>query len=304
MSGRKTIIGPAILQQQQKKEQGKASFLYHHSGILGILQQQQEKEQGEASFRDFPDIWNPREGIYAHEILARKRLGYVKETVSPFRVRLGEIAIIPEGKPHAEISETEEDFWIQIKSFHKFEKEEAPDLSEGLSFFNACYALTQVDLPERCPTLAEGRGRGEYDELVTECNQLKAENSNLARRLADAVRGRDEAVRAQVVSQAALTARTDGRLRMTESYEGIVRHVGRDDVIVLFEVDDDLVEHTYTRDQFVDSRMPEEGDRLAVYVHVAQLPPEESAEGTDKAMEGIDEQPRRRRNIGKGPRVF
>ena len=89
---------------------------------------------------------------------------------------------------------------------------------------------------------------------------------------------------------------------MTESYQGVVRHVGRDDVVVLFEVNDDLVEHTYTRDQFVDSRLPEKGDRLAVYVNVAQFPPEESTEGTDKAMEGIDEQPRRRRNIGPGPR--
>lgn len=95
----------------------------------------------------------------------------------------------------------------------------------------------------------------------------------------------------------------NGQLCMTESYEGVVRHVGRDDVVVLFEVDDDLVEHTYTRDQFVDSRLPEEGDRLAVYVRVVKLPPEESAEGTDEAMEGIDEQPRRR-NIGRPPREF
>ncbi len=108
----------------------------------------------------------------------------------------------------------------------------------------------------------------------------------------------------QDVVQAALTARTDGRLRMTESYRGIVRHVGKDDVVVLFEVDDDLVEHTYTRGQFVDSRMPEEGDRLAVFVHVVQLPTEESAETADETTEGTNEVRRRRRNVLRGEEEF
>ena len=265
-----------------------------------IIRLEQRKDQGRASFRDFTKlIRSTEEGLYVHGLLARTRLEHIQETISPVHEKLGEIVILGD-KPSWEISEIREDLGNLITTVGGWTKEELPHRSEGLVFY--AHFVTQFHLPKPPPTLAEAPGLGEYDELVTECNQLNAANSNLARRLDDAVRARDEAVRAQDVVQAALTARTDGRLRMTESYEGVVRHVGRDDVVVLFEVDDDLVEHTYTRNQFVDSRLPEKGDRLAVYVHVAQLPPEESAEGADETTEGIDERPRRRRNIGPPPR--
>ncbi len=58
---------------------------------------------------------------------------------------------------------------------------------------------------------------------------------------------------------------------MVEIHEG--RHgQGNNSVVVLYEIDDDLVEQQYERDQFMDSWLPEEGDRLAVHVHVFQLP--------------------------------
>ena len=257
---------------------------------------QQRKEQGDASFRDITElIRGAQEGLHVHGLLARKRLEHVEDTIFPVRKRLGEI-IMPWDKPHAQISEIRDDLGNLLQAVRQWKKEDAPHRSEGLSFY-AAYAATSVGLLESRPTLAKDRGRGEYEELATECRQLKEVNARLARRLSDAVTDQD-------MLRTALTARKNGQLRMTESYEGIVRHVGRDDVVVLFEVDDDLVEHTYTRDQFVDSRMPEEGDRLAVYVHVAQLPPEESAEGADETTEGIDELRRRRRNILRGDEEF
>ena len=256
-----------------------------------ILQLQQKKEQGAPSSWDFPDILGLQK-VSAHELLERRRFKHVAKIVTPVHEKLGKIML--GDRARSGIFEIRDDLGALLETVHGWEKEQAPDRSEGL-FFYAAYSVTQVHLPEGRPALMEGRGGGESDELVTERNELKVANAELTRRVSDLIKDRD-------LLHAALTARNDGQLRMTESYEGIVRHVGRDDVVVLFEVDDDLVEHTYTRDQFVDSRLPDLGDRLAVYVHVAQLPPEESAEGADKAMEGIDEQPRRRRNIGPPPR--
>ena len=45
-----------------------------------------------------------------------------------------------------------------------------------------------------------------------------------------------------------------------------------------FHDGDELVEQTYERSQFVNHRLPNKGDRLAVYVHVAQLPPQPGKE--------------------------
>ena len=101
----------------------------------------------------------------------------------------------------------------------------------------------------------------------------------------------------------ALTSRTGGQLRLAESYEGVVKHVGKDEVVVVYEQGDDLVEHTYTRDQFLNSELPERGARLKAYVHVVQLPikPEDDS---DTTSEDSIEQRRRRRNIRSGSREF
>ena len=72
-----------------------------------------------------------------------------------------------------------------------------------------------------------------------------------------------------------ITSRTGGQPLMAESYEGVVKHVGDDEVVVLYEQEDDLVEHTYKRYQFLNLELPRKGTRLRVYVLVAQLPPEQ-----------------------------
>jgi len=119
---------------------------------------------------------------------------------------------------------------------------------------------------------------------------------------------------------AALASETGGQLRMVESNIGVVRHVGENDVVVLYEVGDDLIEQRYTKDQFLDSKLPELGDRLGAYTYVMQLPPEpeDDLDTTSEAAiehrrkrrnilrgeEILPDKPSRRRNIRKGPREF
>ncbi len=261
----------------------------------------QEKEWREIQFPDVTAfiIRGPK-GHYAYRFSRPTRSKYAEETIS-LRYEGGKIKVLWD-KVRAVTSE------IQAGSGNLvvYEGKLGGALSRGEGL------LSNVGcLPQDRAIAAESRGLELYDDVVAERNQLKVANSELGRRVSELTRRVSELARRlhervddQDLLRAALTARNDGKLRMTESYEGIVRHVGRDEVVVLFEVDDDLVEHTYMRDQFVDSRLPEKGDRLAVYVHVAQLPHDESAEGAGEATEGIDEQPRRRRNIGPAPREF
>lgn len=79
----------------------------------------------------------------------------------------------------------------------------------------------------------------------------------------------------------------DDRIRMGERYEGIVEQVHKDTVIVAYEIGKDIVHQTYERSQFLEGRLPQEGDRLAVYVHVALISPQslESPPGTEVVHE-------------------
>jgi CheY-like chemotaxis protein len=86
------------------------------------------------------------------------------------------------------------------------------------------------------------------------------------------------AVRHATSLRAIARACREGRLCMTERYEGVVEHVFEDTVVVVYGVGDDLVEQTYERSQFIQHRLPSKGDRLAVHVHVAQLPPPPGSE--------------------------
>ena len=113
-----------------------------------------------------------------------------------------------------------------------------------------------------------------YDQLLVQFGELQARCDTLIDRL-------NERARANDALQAALIAREGGRLRMFETYQGAVKHVHGDSVVVVFEVDDDLVERTYQRGQFIDGRVPAEDENVAVYVHLATLPRED-----DKAASG------------------
>lgn len=79
----------------------------------------------------------------------------------------------------------------------------------------------------------------------------------------------------------------DAKLRMFESYEGVVKHADDDQVVVVYEVEEDLVEQTYIAKQFIDGKLPEVGDRLAVFVYVAQLPVESTS--SDSIRNNVNE---------------
>jgi hypothetical protein len=105
--------------------------------------------------------------------------------------------------------------------------------------------------------------------------------------------------------QAVLAATEEGRIRMFETYEGEVVEVGADSVVAVFEVGDDLVRQVYGREQFLDGKMPDKGERLAVYVHVATVPskPDELVSPAISEAEE-NERPRRRTNTVPLPRTF
>jgi carbon storage regulator len=67
-------------------------------------------------------------------------------------------------------------------------------------------------------------------------------------------------------------------VRMVECYEGVVRHRDANEVVVAYEVENDVIEQTYQRNQFIDGYLPELSDRLSVLVRVASIPPNRQIE--------------------------
>ncbi|MBL8853311.1 MAG: hypothetical protein JNK57_04990 [Planctomycetaceae bacterium] len=108
---------------------------------------------------------------------------------------------------------------------------------------------------------ATARVTRQYDQLLMEFNRLQQHNENL-------LSYSKERQRAVDTTTELLLHKQNNSLRIFERYEGIVEHVLGDDVTVVFEIDDDIVEHKYGRDQFIDRQLPNEGDRITVYVHV------------------------------------
>ncbi len=91
------------------------------------------------------------------------------------------------------------------------------------------------------------------------------------------------------------------RLRMFESYEGVVKYADDDQVIVVYEVDGELVEQNYVPKQFMAGKLPKVGDALAVFVHIAQLPDrQDETEGKRTS----DERRSRPKNSVPLPRTF
>jgi len=100
-----------------------------------------------------------------------------------------------------------------------------------------------------------------YDQLLREYCKLQTQNGQLL----NCLRGRCHAVDTAV---SLLVKQQNTQLRMIERYEGVVEHIHDDSVTVVFEIDDDIVEHNYNRNQFIDGQLSEIGDRFTVFVHV------------------------------------
>lgn len=147
--------------------------------------------------------------------------------------------------------------------------------------------LLQSQLAEARRTA--GRETQRYD-------QLQVQNDMLL----DCLKVRDKTIGA---TMSLLLERQNLRLRMIEWYEGVVEHVHGDSATIVFEIDDDIVEHTYRRSQFIDGQLPEEGDRITVYVHVVHGSVE-STHDSSKETDELDEHPEYERKKITGPIEF
>jgi len=76
---------------------------------------------------------------------------------------------------------------------------------------------------------------------------------------------------------------------LLEVYEGDVVESHDGTVVVIYEVDDDMVEQVYEQNQFVDGRLPAEGARLRVRVEVTELPASDVEASEKITMERRDD---------------
>lgn len=61
---------------------------------------------------------------------------------------------------------------------------------------------------------------------------------------------------------------------INESYDGQVVHVAEETVVVVYRVNNDLVEQTYVKDQFKGGKFPSVGTCLRVSVTVVEYEPD------------------------------
>ena len=93
----------------------------------------------------------------------------------------------------------------------------------------------------------------------------------------------------------------DGLIRMHESYEGEVQHVGENSAVVLYNVDGQLVEQTYEKKQFNDGKLPAPGTCVKVLVFVVEYEPKPSS--ADEQEHATSDKPSHRKPL-TGPVEF
>ncbi len=143
-----------------------------------------------------------------------------------------------------------------------------------------------------------------YDYLLDHVKELREERRQLLAQLEQITR-REQSRDGADALQHVLIAQKEGRMRMFEAHSGVVMHVHDDEVVVVYEIDDDYVEQTYQKSRFQDGRLPKKGQKLGIYIHLAELPEEPQTETGDlDSRDTADERPRRRRNTVKPPREF
>ena len=133
------------------------------------------------------------------------------------------------------------------------------------------------------------------EELLSHVKAQEATLDEMVNTLAEMAKANDSL-------QRALGVRDDERLRMFERHEGVVMHVDGDSVVVTYSIKDEYVDQTYRKEQFIGGRLPKKGDRLAIYVHVAEVPNPQDREPT--SAPSPDEQRRHRKGAIRPPREF
>ena len=123
-----------------------------------------------------------------------------------------------------------------------------------------------------------------YDQLLADYSELQKQHAKLNDRIEKLIDCLNDRAKANDCLQSTLISRMDGRLRMAESYEGVVEDVHGDKVLVVFDVNGKIIEQTYEKSQFLDGRLPDVATRLAVFVNVAEVqtkPVESGVEETE-----------------------
>ena len=72
--------------------------------------------------------------------------------------------------------------------------------------------------------------------------------------------------------QAVVLARAQGTVCMREMHRGVVTDVQGDEVVVVYETKQGPVEQVYTRQQFRDGKVPDQGDNVTAYVILTRAP--------------------------------
>ena len=154
----------------------------------------------------------------------------------------------------------------------------------------------------------------ENEALRTRVAQERRENEHLKRQYMETLVSLEQRIKELLVrleksesacsnACAELTGVSESRLRLSESYEGEVRHNHDSRVVVTFEVREDIVEQTYTSSQFIDGRLPAKGEALVAYIRLV-TPPRKESEVAAEDTNVNDAPPRHRRRKGKLPRTF
>ncbi len=127
--------------------------------------------------------------------------------------------------------------------------------------------------------------RGQRDTLLYTFREMKQSNEQLTELLED---------------------KKTGQLLMFESYPGIVEASFEDSATIVFETNDDIVEHVYERDQFLNDKIPEEGQRVRVCFYLSNIrdiETVEQSEVSDREDDYLDLRSHRK-NVVKGPHTF
>ena len=126
--------------------------------------------------------------------------------------------------------------------------------------------------------------REEFRRLLADYSELQKQHAKLNDRIEKLIDCLNDRAKANDCLQSTLISRMDGRLRMAESYEGVVEDVHGDKVLVVYDVNGKIIEQTYEKSQFLDGRLPDVATRLAVFVNVAEVqtkPVESGVEETE-----------------------
>lgn len=101
---------------------------------------------------------------------------------------------------------------------------------------------------------------------------LEAEIDRLKTRLKEIKAINDPVAKTNDSDFSNVSNRPECKIRITQTYEGVVEEADDGHAVVVYEVDGGIVEQTYLKHQFQDQRLPKVGARLAVYLTVVEVP--------------------------------